>query len=154
MIKLTGIPIPGGTDVGIGIADIIDTIILNILIYVDICWISLFILFILSSLFCIILIALSLANLALFNLVGSPDSLAAVIKALVSFTNLPTPVFWAIISDILFVKRRVIIGTKDFAPFCNIAFALSFLAFLFSALVLALRASLFAFLFAFSSFSF
>jgi hypothetical protein len=78
---------------------------------------SFWIFLILSSLLCIILIALSLANWAFFNLVESPESLASVIKALVSSTNFCILSFWAITSAILFDKRRVKIGTSFFLPF-------------------------------------
>ena len=115
------------------------TIILNIIIYVVILLISSLSFIILSSLLCIILIALSLANLAFCNLVVSPDSLASVIIALVSSTSFPILSFCAIISASLFDKRRVTIGNKVFLAFCNIDLFCAFLAFLSSSVSLVLR---------------
>ena len=77
--------------------------------------------------------------MALFSFVGSPDSFALVIMVLVSSTSFPILSLLAIISAILFVKRRVIIGTKVFLAFCSTVLANAFLAFAFSALVLVLR---------------
>ena len=88
IITLIGIPIPGGTAVGIGRADIISTITENIVTIIDMVLRVVFTRFRESSTFCITLIALSLANFALFSFVGSFDLLASSIITLVLSTNL------------------------------------------------------------------